>query len=486
MYRKITFALALILLSINLSAQFNTTADQVERHIQILAADSLLGRGFGTPQGLQAANYIARQFEEAGIAPMNGFYLHPFMHRKGILNIPGNNVIGVIRSGDPVLKDEYIVLGAHYDHLGWKISDGDTVVYNGADDNASGTSSIIEIGRNLAQKKDELGRSVILVAFDGEESGLIGAKFFLKDSVLLPHQIRLMFSMDMVGMLEAHKGLDLKGVTLLDDAGYLVGELAEKYNLSITKANGKIEQRTDTAPFGKMGIPAIAPNTGSESPYHKPEDTAEKLDYEGIATVANYMSETTLFLSSREDLSSMPPLVAGAPPVNMVKTFKPGVRLNMGSGYHRYRDQFYRGKDIFAISAGALASIRLSGHFKLQPELLYESTGSQHEDGVYRSHSLTVPLSIQLLTSELEFVRSYFQIGGYYAYNFAGNIGGTAIDFDNGWERNEFGISFGVGMEVMEMVQMGVYFQKGLSDLHQQPDNRIVQESLYFQIGFMF
>ncbi len=486
MHRKLILLAAAFILTLPLTAQFKTTSDQVKEHVDILASDSLLGRGFGSPQGLKAANYIAEQFAMAGIDALDGKYLHPFIHREGILNIAGNNVIGVIRGNDPELQEEYILLGAHYDHLGWKIRGGDTVVYNGADDNASGSASIIEIGRNLVERKSELGRTVILVAFDGEESGLLGSKQFLSDSVLPPHQVKLMFSLDMIGMLEAHNGLDMKGVRLLHDADYLVGELAEKYNLNITKANDKIEQRTDTAPFGKIGIPAIAPNTGTESPYHKPEDTREKLDYDGMAQVANYMSDVSLYLSSQETLSDMIAPQEGEVAGSSAKTFRAGVRLNMGSGYHRYKDQFYRGKDIFAISAGVLASIRLSDHFKLQPELLYESTGSQHSDGVYRSHSLTTPVNIQVLTSEEEFVRSYLQLGGYYSYHFAGNIAGTAIDFDNSYNRNEFGITIGVGMEVMEMVQLGFYFQLGLSDLNQLSDNRIMQESIYFQLGFIF
>lgn len=486
MLKRIHLMAGVIALSVSLCAQFTTTPEQVKEHVYILASDSLLGRGFGTPQGLMAAEYIALQFADAGIETLDGEYLHPFNYRDGILNIPGNNVVGLIRGNDPELKDEYIVLGAHYDHLGWKIVKGDTIVYNGADDNASGSSSIIEIGRNLVERKAELGRSVILVAFDGEESGLVGSKQFLSDSTVLPHQVRLMFSLDMIGMVEAHKGLDMKGLTLLDDADYLIEELAQKYKLTITRANKKIEQRTDTAPFGEIGIPAIAPNTGSESPYHKPEDTSEKLDYEGLAQVSNYISETTLFLSSRETLSKMPPLVAGEPLTKTVKIFQAGVRLNMGSGYHRYADQFYRGKDIFAISAGGLANIRLSSHFKLQAEVLYESTGSQHNDGVFRTHSLTTPLNIQLLTSENSFVRTFVQAGGYYSHHLGGNISGTAIDFDNSYKRNEFGISFGAGMEVMKMIQMGVYFQKGLSDMNQLPDNRISQESIYFQMGFLF
>ena len=484
---RLIFLLALAFtLSASLSAQFTTTSHQVKEHVDILASDSLLGRGFGSPQGLMAAEYIAEQFALAGIEPLDGKYLHPFMHREGILNIAGNNVVGIIWGSHPELKDEYIVLGAHYDHLGWKIRGGDTVVYNGADDNASGSASIIEIGRNLVERKDELGRTVILVAFDGEESGLLGSKQFLRDSILPPHQLKLMFSMDMIGMVEAHNGLDMKGVRLLHDADYLVGELAGKYNLNITKANDKIEQRTDTAPFGKIGIPAIAPNTGSESPYHKPEDTPEKLDYDGMAQVANYMSDVSLYLSSQETLSDMISPQEGEVAGSSAKTFRAGIRLNMGSGYHRYRDQFYRGKDIFAISAGVLANIRLSDHFKLQPELLYESSGSQHSNGLYRSHSLTTPLSIQVLTSENDFVRSYFQLGGYYSYHFAGNISGTPIDFDNSFNRNEFGITIGAGVEVMEKVQLGIYYQNGLSDLNQLPDDRIMQESIYFQMGFLF
>ena len=226
MCKKILVLAAIITLAAPLSAQFTSTPEQLKEHVYILASDSLLGRGFGTPQGLKAAHYIAAEFEQAGIEALDGHYLHPFMHRSGILNIPGNNVIGVVRGNDPELKNEYIVLGAHYDHLGWKIVDGDTVVYNGADDNATGSSSIIEIGRNLVERKAELGRSIILVAFDGEESGLIGSNHFLSDSMVAPHQVKLMFSLDMVGMVEAHNGLDMKGAELLVACDYLVGELA--------------------------------------------------------------------------------------------------------------------------------------------------------------------------------------------------------------------------------------------------------------------
>ena len=206
---------ALIAVAIPLTAQFSTPVENLEKHVYTLASDSLLGRGFGTEQGVKAAEYIADQDRSAGIEPVNGSYFHPFNHRSGILNIAGINVAGIIPGNDPELKEEYIVLGAHYDHLGWKVKGGDTVVYNGADDNASGTATIIEIGRNMAANQGSLGRSIIIVAFDGEESGLIGSTHFVESSMVPPDKIKLMFSLDMVGMYKAHNGLDLVGVRKL-------------------------------------------------------------------------------------------------------------------------------------------------------------------------------------------------------------------------------------------------------------------------------
>jgi len=485
MHRRFFPAAVLALCAVALNAQFATTPEQVREHVEYLASDELLGRGFGTPQGLKAARYIAGQFESAGVEPLGDSYLHPFNYRRGILNIPGNNVVGVITGNDPDLKNEYIVLGAHYDHLGWKIEDGDTVVYNGADDNATGSSSIIEIGRNLVKHRDKLKRSVILVAFDGEESGLIGSGRFVSDEIVPPHRIKLMFSLDMVGMVEKHEGLDLKGVKMLNDYEFLTGELATKYGLKITKANKSTEQRTDTAPFGKIGIPAVAVFTGTESPYHKPEDTAEKLDYEGMASVVNFMSDATTFLSSTLEISGMKGPEEGGSPEKGPGVFRVGILAKAGSGNHHYRDQFYDGKSIFAASGGIFASLRISDGIYLVPEVIYESMGSMHTDGVFRTHSLTTPLNFQVGTHE-DFVRTYFIVGAYYSYHFGGEIAGTAIDFQNDYQNQEFGLSFGFGFEFKHKVQYGLHFQKGLTDINQQPDNKMTHNTVCFSFGYIF
>ncbi|MEN8227228.1 MAG: M28 family peptidase [Bacteroidota bacterium] len=467
-------------------SQLSTPSQNLERHVYTLASDSLLGRGFGTEQGTKAATYIARQFKEAGIEPLNGTYFHPFNHRKGILNIPGVNVAGVITGSNPDLKEEYIVLGAHYDHLGWKISNGDTVVYNGADDNASGTASIIEIGRNLASQKESLGRSVIIVAFDGEESGLIGSNHFLKDSIVQPEQIKLMFSLDMVGMYEARGGLDMVGVKLLNDSEEVTGTLASKYNITILKANATIGQRTDTAPFGEIGIPAIHTYTGSESPYHKPEDVAEALDYEGMAMVANYISATTHYLSSVENLSDMKGPQDGQADLSGKKVFRPGVRLNMGTSHHKYREEFYEGKSMFSAKAGVFTTIRISSFLAIQPEVLYETKGSQHIDGKFRTHSITAPLNLRISSPENEMVQTYMLVGGYYSYHFGGKIDDTNIDFQDVYQNQEFGLSYGFGLQVMN-VQVGMTIWKGVSSILQDPaSGSVTYDGISLSLGYVF
>ncbi len=472
-------------LTLSASAQFSTSPELLKQHVFYLASDSLLGRGFGTEQGRKASDYIARRFSEAGIEPYEGDYFHPFTHRTGILNIRGRNVVGVIPGSDPVLREEYIVVGAHYDPLGWKVSDGDTVAYNGADDNASGIASIIEIGRNLAGNAASPGRSIIIVAFDGEEIGLVGSTRFVEDTTVRPEKISLMFSLDMVGMYQAHGGVDLHGLNHLINHEWLTGELAEKHGLVVRKANQRVAQRTDTAPFGNRGIPAIHVFTGTESPYHKPEDDADLLDYEGMALIVNYLSDALLQLSGTGSISGMQPAEKTAEKAGI---FTPGVRLNLGSGHHEYPETFYRAKSIFATQAGLFADIRITRFLTLQPEVLYGTAGSLHPDGKFRAHSVTVPLNLLISNPGRSGVgmRTSFQIGGYYSYHFAGKTDNGAVDFTAEYNDREYGISYGFGFQVRRL-QYGVRFQSALSGLYRGGDaERVLPGQVYFLMGFTF
>jgi aminopeptidase YwaD len=486
MYKTI-FSIVLVIVFINqLSAQ-NISSEMLEEHVTYLASDELLGRGFGSDERNICSKYIADQFKEAGVKPLLDDYYHHFMQRHGIMNVRGINVVGVVEGSDPDLKDEYIVLGAHYDHLGWKITDGDTVVYNGADDNASGTASIIEIGRSLVKNQENLKRSVILIAFDGEESGLYGSTRFVKDSVLLPDQIKVMFSLDMVGMYEKHEGLDLKGMGSLKNGDKIAEKVQEEIPITIKKSGGGIPRFTDTSPFGDAGIPAIHAYTGSESPYHKPEDDSDLLDYEGMAEICDFLYAYTMELSSAKEIQSLAERPETGEKEKSKKLFV-GVRVNTGTTLHNYTDDYFKGKAIFSTGAGLLMQLRVNEYLSVQPEVLYEWHGSQHELGKFRLHSVTAPLSV-LFTSPDQSgygVRSYVLAGGYYSYHFGGTIEGDDIDFDTEYENQGFGLAFGAGMEVMN-ARIGFLYKTGLTGLLQdETAGQIKTEGFFFSFAFMF
>ena len=142
-------------------------------------------------------NYICYELQKAGVN----------IHRQEFKysNQTGCNVVAVVESDDEEFKNEYILIGAHYDHLGIKTNkQGKTVIYNGADDNASGTAILMQLARRMQKDRHLLKRSIILVAFDAEEEGLIGSRYFSENPMPISdiHQIKLMINLDMVGWLK--------------------------------------------------------------------------------------------------------------------------------------------------------------------------------------------------------------------------------------------------------------------------------------------
>ena len=178
--KQVAAAVTFLFITLSLSAQDTVLVSSLRKHVAILASDSLSGRAFGFPEKQLAIEYITNQFSSAGFEAWSNDYIQSFQQFNDLYLGEGKNIIGLVEGSDPVLKDEFIILGAHYDHMGWKLENGEKVVFNGADDNASGVASIIEIGKILMTKRGELKRSVIIAAFDAEEAGLIGSRMFLE------------------------------------------------------------------------------------------------------------------------------------------------------------------------------------------------------------------------------------------------------------------------------------------------------------------
>lgn len=216
------------------------------------------------------------------------------------------NIIAILPGSDPVLKEEYIVVGAHYDHLGmggWGSSSmkPDTIaIHYGADDNASGVTAILAIASNLAREKAVLKRSILFVAFDTEEAGLLGSKYFLNNPWVSIDKIKAMLNFDMVGRLREDKTLQLHGTGTSSEIDSILRKLLMHYSFKATfdpQGNGP----SDYASFYNKNIPVIGFTTGVHPDYHTPADTPEKINYLGINEIVDFSSTLVTEIANREN-----------------------------------------------------------------------------------------------------------------------------------------------------------------------------------------
>ncbi len=217
------------------------------------------------------------------------------------------NVAYLLKGSDPILLDEYIVIGAHFDHLGLGgIGSGsrvpDTVaVHFGADDNASGTASIIEIFEKLAAEKENLKRSIIFVAFSGEEMGLLGSKYFVNNPPVDIKKIKYMLNLDMVGRQDpSTNGLSIGGVGTEANIVKELENLLKNESLKV-KFNTEGYGPSDHASFYAKDIPVLFFFSGIHDDYHTPRDVASKINYEGQKNISDFVYKIVNHLANKTE-----------------------------------------------------------------------------------------------------------------------------------------------------------------------------------------
>ena len=239
----------------------------------------------------------------------------------------GANVIGEIKSGNRKYRDEYVVIGAHFDHVGQGGPGSGSrkpdlnVVHPGADDNASGTSGLLEIAQKLAAQKSRLKRSVVLIGFDAEEKGLLGAKYFVENPTIDLDNIVTMINMDMIGRME-DSSATVGGVgtspafeSLLDSL-----KVGRSFDLSMSEQGFG---PSDHAAFYSKNIPVLFFFSGFHNEYHTPEDTWKHINLQGTTDIVNLVYDVVYHLSrtsSRPRFTEAGPKQAQAAPMN--RSFK--------------------------------------------------------------------------------------------------------------------------------------------------------------------
>ena len=421
-----------------------TQQERLTRHVYFLASDSLQGRDAGTIYADKAARYIVQQFEEIGVEPYykEGFY-QPF-EKYGTTTF--KNIVGVIPGNDPVLKDEYIIIGAHYDHLGVK----NDKIYNGADDNASGTATIIEMARILKARQSQLKRSVIVVAFDAEEDGLWGSNYLSEQLDL--SKIKLMMSVDMVGWLHEGKTLRLHGAATVKDGKKVLQEEAKKMHMDVTihDFETSVFGATDTQGFAKKGVPTLYVTTGLKSPYHKPEDDAELIDYQGMDRITNYLADVTECFASQTNMQSSGKIAAihGG----KKKAFEIGPTVALANSYIAFPKAAFNGKNRYGFDAGIATQTRLGSNMALEVKALYEYLNAKYPDEndlysayiPYHQESVLAPVNLVFKAGEAG-VDFSVGLGGFYGYILKANVKDMPELVIN---RNQFGIDWNIGLQM--------------------------------------
>ena len=295
----------------------------IRRDVEHLASDALEGRGTGTAGNDSAAAFIAWRFESLRLATLpNGCassdaalsarcdrkYFQPFVARSAAAahaglpsELPTQNVVAVLRGSDPALAGEYIVLGAHFDHLGRSGAsaldpDSAEAIRNGADDNASGTAAVMELARLLSRHAPR--RSVVFVTFSGEELGLLGSQRFVERSPVPIDHVVAMLNFDMVGRLRNQR-LIVYGVETATEMRSLVDSAASGTGLDV-RGVGDGFGPSDHSSFHARGVPVLHFFTDLHEDYHRATDDADKVSAAGVGRVVGLAERVVRSIADRD------------------------------------------------------------------------------------------------------------------------------------------------------------------------------------------
>lgn len=244
--------------------------------LRILSADAMEGRKFGTAGGARARAFVLDRFKATGVAPLADTFEFPIVARTPAGEVQGANIVGVIRgTTDP---DHYLVLSAHYDHVG--VRGGN--IYNGADDNASGTAALFSIAQYLSTHRPR--SSVLVVAFDGEEAGLVGSRQFVKNPPVDRAAIRLDLNMDMLGR-DARDTLFVTGTARQPNLRAVMERVAANAPLHLRLGHDGGDtgedwtKDSDHYAFIEAGLPALYFGVEDYAQLHRPTDDFETITY---------------------------------------------------------------------------------------------------------------------------------------------------------------------------------------------------------------
>ena len=279
----------------------------LKEFVTYLSSDALEGRGTGTEGNNKAAAFIAKQFKKAGLKPVGDkdedgektYYQH-FKVRR----LETQNVVGLLEGSDPDLKDQIIVVGGHHDHLGRarRPVDGDDI-FNGADDNASGSCTVAALARAFGESGLRPRRSILFMTFSGEEMGLWGSRYYVRNPLFDKAKHAAMLNMDMVGR-NADRPVTIMGTGSAKDNAL---DKISRAAIELTGLKSKIDKGSrlqfgdsDHSSFRNGKIPAMFFFTWLHPDYHKLTDHVDKIEFERMEKIGETAIYVLLGMANRQ------------------------------------------------------------------------------------------------------------------------------------------------------------------------------------------
>ncbi len=282
-----------------LAALESITTDDLRQHVEYLADDELEGREAGRRGGRTAGDYLGRQFGQCHLhgAGVDGGFFQPFEPNC-------RNVLGLLEGSDPVLKEQLIIVTAHYDHVGYgtkRNSRGPVgCIHNGADDNASGASALIELVEAFDLLPEPPKRSIMFASFDAEEKGMLGAKYWIAHPTVTLSRVSVVVNMDMIGRLRDDR-LILFGTRSGYGLRRLISRQNEEVGLSLDFP-WTLKANADHYVFFNQKIPVLMLHTGTHNDYHTPRDDAELINCPGMNRVVRLAFRMVYELADRPEV----------------------------------------------------------------------------------------------------------------------------------------------------------------------------------------
>lgn len=274
------------------------TINELQKHLVFLASDTLQGREAGTVGNHAAGAYIVGELKKTALKPV-GDSGDWFQYFQGNMR----NIVGILPGHDESLKNEWVLVGGHYDHVGYGAPNNSRgpigFVHNGADDNASGTSALLEVIEAFSKSQLPLRRTVLFAFWDGEEKGLLGSRHFAANPLRPLEQLKLTVHADMLGRL---------GPAGIEITGWRTGTGLRQWVTQQNTVDQKLDfnlryiPESDHWPFFERGVPSLMLHTGKHEDYHRPSDDIERINFKGLRTATELLLQLTIAAANSDSL----------------------------------------------------------------------------------------------------------------------------------------------------------------------------------------